>query len=174
MELLVVMVRTPTSRIASNSCLSGSSVRHNRGFTLVELLVVFAIAALLIGLAPAAFDRMRESSQYRNTLRTLLTDLRGARYRAVHEGAETRFHIHLGERTYGVDGQPKREFPESLQIRFIVANNELSSGQDGAIRFLPEGGATGGSVDIVRPSGSGVRLRVDWLSGRVEQEPITP
>ena len=55
-----------------------------------------------------------------------------------------------------------------------MANNELSSGQDGAIRFLPEGGATGGSVDIVRPSGSGVRLRVDWLSGRVEQEPITP
>ena len=31
--------------------------------------------------------------------------------------------------------------------------------------FLPEGGATGGSVDILRPAGSGARLQVDWLSG---------
>ena len=49
-------------------------------------------------------------------------------------------------------------------------------GADGglSIRFLPRGGASGGSVDIVRPSGSGVRLRVDWFTGRVEQEAIAP
>ena len=33
-------------------------------------------------------------------------------------------------------------------------------------------GASGGSVDLIRPSGAGVRMRVDWFSGRVEQEPI--
>ena len=32
---------------------------------------------------------------------------------------------------------------------------------------------TGGSIDILRPSGGGVRLRVDWLFGRVEQEGVT-
>ena len=149
-------------------------MRSERGFTLVELLVVFAISALLIGLVPVAFDRMRESAQYRNTLRSMLTDMRGARYRAVSEGTETRFKVNLEQRTFGVDGQPMREFPEPLQVRLIVANSELANGQEGAIRFLPDGGATGGSVDVVRASGNGVRLRVDWLSGRVTQEPLPP
>lgn len=149
-------------------------MRSERGFTLVELLVVFAITALLIGLVPVAFDRMRESAQYRNTLRTILTDMRSARYRAVSEGAETRFRVNLNQRTYGIDGQPAREFPESLQVRLIVADSEMVNTQEGSIRFLSDGGATGGSVDIVRGSGTGVRLRVDWLSGKVTQEPLSP
>ncbi|HET7867879.1 MAG TPA: prepilin-type N-terminal cleavage/methylation domain-containing protein, partial [Burkholderiaceae bacterium] len=62
-----------------------------RGFTLVELLVVFAIAALLIALVPIAFDRLRESAQYRQTLRSILTDMRTARTRAMAEGSEVRF-----------------------------------------------------------------------------------
>ena len=149
-------------------------MRSERGFTLVELLVVFAITALLIGLVPVAFDRMRESAQYRNTLRAMLTDMRSARYRAVTEGEETRFKVNLEQRTYGIDGQPLREFPESLQVRLIVAGSEMSDRNEGSIRFLSDGGATGGSVDIVRGSGVGVRLRVDWLSGKVTQEPVSP
>ena len=60
-------------------------MRSQRGFTLVELLVVFAIMALLVGLVPVAFERLRESAEYRNTLRTMLSNMRGARYRAVSE-----------------------------------------------------------------------------------------
>ena len=149
-------------------------MRGQRGFTLVELLVVFAIMALLVGLVPVAFERLRESAEYRNTLRTMLSDMRGARYRAVSEGVETRFKVNLGQRIYGVDGQPMHTFSGPLQVRLIVAGNEMVGGQEGAIRFLPDGGATGGSVDVVRGSGAGVRLRVDWLSGRVTQEPLPP
>ena len=145
-----------------------------RGFTLVELLVVLAIMALLIGLVPVAFERMRESAQYRSTLRAMLTEMRGARYRAVAEGVETRFKVNLTERSYGVEGQPLHHFAEPLEVRLVVAGNEMRDGQEGAIRFLPDGGATGGSVDVVRSSGTGVRLRVDWLSGRVTQEPLIP
>ena len=54
-------------------------MQRERGFTLIELLVVFGIMALLIGLAPVAFDRMRDSAQYRDTVRTMLSQMRGAR-----------------------------------------------------------------------------------------------
>jgi general secretion pathway protein H len=149
-------------------------VRHQRGFTLVELLVVFAIMALLMGLVPVAFERLRESAEYRNTLRTMLAEMRGARARAMTEGVDTRFKVNLAQRSYGVDGQAMHTFSEPLQVRLTVAGTEMAAGQEGAIRFLSDGGATGGSVDVVRGSGAGVRLRVDWLSGRVTQEPLPP
>ncbi len=142
-----------------------------RGFTLVELLVAFAIAALLVGLAPIAFERMRESAQYRDTVRGVLADLRLARHRALAEGRPVRFVIDLRARRFGL-GEPQREVPSSVQVRATVAGSELTDNAVAAIRFLPDGGATGGSIDIARPSGDGVRLRVDWLFGRVEQEAL--
>lgn len=171
---LAVKVKTP---ICATRASGGAAARQRRdegGFTLVELLVVFALVALVMGLVPVAFDRLRESAQYRDTLRTMLSDIRQARHRAVAEGVEVRFRVDLERRTFGVDGRPARSLPEALKLRATVATVEVSQSGGAAIRFLPDGGATGGSIDIVRPSGSGMRLKVDWLSGKVSQTPLAP
>jgi general secretion pathway protein H len=62
--------------------------------------------------------------------------------------------------------------PEPLRLRTTVADIELNADQTAAIRFLPSGGATGGTVEILRPGGAGVRLTVDWLSGGVTQSAV--
>ena len=147
----------------------GARRRRAAGFTLVELLVVFALLALIVGLVPIAFNRLNESAQYRDTVRAVLTDLRAARQSAQSQGVETRFDVDLKARTFGVEGGARHQVPEPLTFGAVMA----ADGQL-AIRFLPRGGASGGSVDLIRPSGSGVRLRVDWFSGRVEQEAINP
>lgn len=147
-------------------------MRAQRGFTLLELLVVFAIVALLTALVPIAYDRLRESSQYRDAVRGVLSELRQARYRAVAEGREVHFTVNLAEGTYGAEGRPPRPLPQPLRIRTTVADIELQAGQAAGIRFLPSGGATGGTVEILRPGGAGVRLTVDWLSGAVVQAPL--
>jgi general secretion pathway protein H len=146
-------------------------MRRERGFTLIELLVVFGILALIIGLAPVAFDRMRESSQYRDTVRTMLSQMRSARHRAVTEGQEVRFFVNLRQRSYGIDGNASRALPDSLTVRTVVAGIDLT-GEEAFIRFLPTGGSTGGSVEVQRAPGVGTRLRVDWLSGRVTIEAL--
>jgi general secretion pathway protein H len=147
-------------------------VRTQRGFTLIELLVVFAMVALLAGLVPLAYERLRESAQYRDAVRGVLSDMRQARYRALSEGREVRFQVDLVNRTYGVEGRPFKSLPQPLSLRTTVADIELNANQTAGIRFLPGGGATGGTIEIVRPSGAGARLTVDWLSGAVNQSPV--
>lgn len=147
------------------------------GFTLVELLVVFAIGALLIGLTPVAFERLRESAQYKDTVRTFMTDLRVARQQAVSQGRDVRFQVNTSTRTYGLADRPPHQLPKPLQMTatFAVIENETTvTGTTAGIKFLSSGGSTGGSIDLKRPSGAGVRLKVDWLSGRVAQETIPP
>jgi general secretion pathway protein H len=147
-------------------------VRVQRGFTLIELLVVFAMVALLAGLVPLAYERLRESAQYRDAVRAMLSDMRQARYRALSEGREVRFRVDLANRSYGVEGRPSKSLPQPLRLRTTVADIELNAERSAAIRFLPSGGATGGTVEILRPGGAGVRLTVDWLSGAVTQSPV--
>ena len=167
-------VRVKTATSVTNSSPAGSiRARGRHGFTLIELLVVMALLALVVALVPPSFERMRESMQYRDTLRRVLSDLRTARQQALAQGRDARFTIDLPVRQFGVDGRPANSLPETLQVRFISAQIELSAQQKVSIRFHPQGGATGGSVELIRPSGAGTRITVDWLSGAITQSALS-
>lgn len=144
-----------------------------RGFTLIELVVVLAIAGMLLAIAPMALQRYREATDYRDTLRTMAAGLAEARNSAVGGGRVTAFSVDLAARQYGVEGRPARELPDSLVVRATVAETDLANNV-ARIRFFPGGNATGGSIEIVRASGTGARLRTDWLDGRVTIEGLLP
>lgn len=144
-------------------------MKHERGFTLIELLVVFAIAALIIAVVPLSIEKLRESAQYRETLRGLLSDLRTARAQSIEQGKATRFVLDLRGRSFYIDGTAPQAVPSELTLRATVAAQESNAQGISSILFLPAGGASGGTVDLIRSSGAGVRLKVDWLTGRVEQ-----
>ena len=141
-----------------------------RGFTLIELLVVMAIAGLMLALVPVAYNKARESTQYTAALRTIIGEIRQARQKAVAQGAPAVFFVDLVQRQYGLAGVTSHALPEELQVKVTVGSNQMQPGQLAAIEFLPEGGASGGSIEVIRPNGAGTRIRVDWLSGMVTQE----
>lgn len=145
----------------------------HRGFTLIELMVVFAIMALVVAMAPVAYDKLKSGVEYRGTVRTMMTQLRAARFNAVSQGVPERFTVDLKTRTYGTE-RNNQEIPESVELRTTVADREFVPGSVASIVFLASGGSTGGSIEILRSTGAGTRLRVDWLSGRVTQEPLLP
>jgi general secretion pathway protein H len=148
-------------------------VARERGFTLIELMVVFAIMALVMAVAPVAYDRMSSATQYRETVRGIMSGMRAARQAAMLSGRDALFAVDLDRRVYGVEGSAPHAIPEAILVQATVAASEVRDGRF-VIRFLPSGGASGGSIDVSRSSGGGVRLRVDWFSGRVEQEALQP
>ena len=151
------------------------------GFTLLELMVAFAIAALLVGVTTPAGLRFYDTMQYRSAVGDLQAAAVNARYRAITSGRavdllvapdDARFIVlpaePESERDFDLDSA--RKLAGDLAIEMISAEVLSPRAGVGAIRFYPDGSATGGSITVLRPSGAGVRLRVDWLLGRVSQE----
>jgi Tfp pilus assembly protein FimT len=62
-----------------------------RGFSLLQLLAVLAIASFVMLIAMPPFRELQESLRRDAAARRLLTDLRGTRSRAVTTGWQTRF-----------------------------------------------------------------------------------
>lgn len=179
------MVKTPTfaTSLESVAVRRLSSLRgpgvFPKGFTLLELLVVLAIGAVLVALVPPAFERLREISQYRDTVRAVVVDLRQARHLAQAFGQPVLFTINLADRQFGIVGRPFKSIPASLEIKTTVGTAVADAPLavaigDPTIVFTPEGGSTGGSIELVRPSGDGLRIKVDWLFGQITQEPRSP
>jgi general secretion pathway protein H len=169
------MVKTPTSVISPDPQDRLQRAQSNgglRGFTLIELLVVLAIGSMLVALVPSAFDRLRDVSQYRDTVRAIVVDLKQARQQALVYGRAVDFRVDLSDRQFGVVGRPFKALPTSLEVKTTVGSDGgPDNTQHASIVFLPEGGSSGGTIELVRRSGAGVRIRVDWLSGEVTQTP---
>lgn len=152
--------------------------RQHKGFTLIELMVALALGALLAGLATPMAMRMYESMQYREAVRGLGAAASGARYRAITSGlamdlmvepTTTRYAVVAAETPFSET--ETKNVGDDLRIQMVSARELTSSPGIGVIRFYPDGSSTGGSITLWRPGGDGMRLRVDWLLGRVTQEP---
>ena len=140
----------------------------NPGFTLVELMAAMAIVAMLLALAVPASVRFYDSIQYRQAVRDVVTLLSSARYAAVNTGRAQDVVINPATRELRFGGRRTR-LPGDLGL-VVHSARELNREREGVIRFYPEGGSSGGGVDIERPGSDGVRISVDWLVGRVSQE----
>lgn len=67
-----------------------STARAATGFTLVELMVTLAVAAILVAVALPSFQRMTANNTITNTYYDLMAAVRNARSEAVSRGAPIR------------------------------------------------------------------------------------
>ena len=59
-----------------------------------------------------------------------------------------------------------RRLPESITV-IVRTAREVNRDNKGVIRFYPEGGASGGDIELERPGADAVRVSVDWLMGGI-------
>jgi general secretion pathway protein H len=138
------------------------------GFTLIELLAAITIVGLVLTAAVPASVRLYQSMQYRGAVMDTISLLASARYRAINTGRPQDVVINPGARELRLNSMVQR-LPEGVNV-VVHSAGELNREDSGVIRFYPQGGSSGGGVDIEIPRRNGVRIEVDWLLGRVSQE----
>lgn len=138
------------------------------GFTMVELLVAIAIVGLLMAVTVPGSMRFYQSIQYRQAVRDVLTTLGQARHQAMDKGQAQNvgFDAERGQIQFYDEVV---QLPKGFEMTVTTAS-EVNQQNLGVIRFYPEGGSTGGDIDVTSPRGRGVRISVDWLMGSVSQE----
>ena len=141
---------------------TGSS---QQGFTLLELLVALAIAAIVVGVSAPAMQRFYTSSQYHGAVNDVVAALTNARYSAIQVGDAIDVLINPETRQITL-GEKVNKLPDAIQLE-VLGSSELNRDGAGVVRFYPDGGSSGGYVKLAHENGMSVEVQVDWLLGRV-------
>ena len=138
--------------------------KSGAGFTLVEMLIVMVIMALVLGLVAGSLTRSVSGAEMRTAARKVAASLRYTRTQAILQKSEQVFLVNAEAKTYQAPGRKEVSLPEEMDVLLTTARSELLSDNAGGIRFFPDGGSTGGHVDLIF-KGREYRVNVAWLTG---------
>jgi general secretion pathway protein H len=137
------------------------------GFTLLELTVVLALMALLMGLVLPSLLRILHRENQRAAMRGLTTTLRVARSEAATTGRRVRLFLNLKTGHYQMEGSNRRGDLAGLSLtgaRLVWQNMEKT---EGYIAFYGDGSSSGGQLVIVEPTGRRNLLAVKPITGKI-------
>jgi len=156
---------------ALSSALRPPPYALSHGFTLLELLVVLAIAALLLAVTPPLITSALPGVELKASARRVAAGLRLAREEAIRSGSDIAFTLDVEERRFEVDGGFRNgTLPDGLKLKLEAAETEMLNDHRGAVRFFPDGSSTGGRV-ILAHDDRGFQVGVQWLTGRIRMAP---
>ncbi|MEO0436639.1 MAG: GspH/FimT family pseudopilin [Pseudomonadota bacterium] len=138
-----------------------------RGFSLIEVLVAIAIVGVVMAVAVPSSVQLYEGMQRREAVRTTMEFLNSARERALATGTYQDVMVKPASNQIW-NFRKRTTLSDAVRLQ-VHGAAELNFDQTGVIRFYPDGSSSGGGVDLARADGSGTRVTVDWLIGRVEQ-----
>lgn len=149
-------------------------IRHTRrdqvrGFTLVELMVVLVIIALVMGLVATSMSRSISGAEARTASRKLVASLRYTRARAIIDKKEQVFEVNTENRSYQAPGRKQITLPKGVDVTITTARSEMTSEDIAGIRFFPDGGSTGGHIELTVNERE-YRVNVAWLTGEAQLE----
>ena len=114
-----------------------------RGFTLVELMVTIAVAAILLGIALPSFQTVSRNNAVRATTNDLITSINSARQQSMSMRSVAR----VVPATGGWDAGWSLEFEDAAageDVTFEPRRGVGISSTSGGLEFLARGGLQGG------------------------------
>jgi len=163
----------------------------NKGFSLIELVIVLTILALSVALVTSSMSNLARTIELKAAAKKVSGILRYYRSEAVNKGSvyqvlfdpESRAvkvqSISLTEPADETEADQKKEgegaktlygLPEGVQMKELDFPSTEYPCDLPAVEFYPNGGSNGGSVLINSPERKGYKIKVDFLTGMVEIE----
>lgn len=140
---------------------------RQRGFTLLEILVVMALMGLMYALVPPLISTSGSTTELRAAARQLAAGLRKARGHAVVSHRDATLTVDVERHRFQVTGDAREyALPGTAALSVYTAKSEAVEEKVAAIRFFPDGSSTGGAIGIAN-GGAKFRVDVDWLTGNV-------
>jgi len=137
----------------------------DKGFTLLELLIVITIFACMSTLVGVNLHG-RESTDLGSVARTLMTDLRYVRSRAMVNNLDTELIFDVSANTYASrQAKIDRSLPETMTLRLTFDRRDIA-GTRGRIVFYPDGSSSGGEIRLSM-DGRMMEVATSWLNGYV-------
>ena len=143
--------------------------RSDRGFTIIEMMIVLAIVAMAMTIAPAivsglAGGRLRAASD------ELIAQLRDARGQAMRRNAPTELMFDLAKRSYSSPGEAGLHvLPAVVDAVDVTPAALVQPGRIAHIRFLADGTADQARISLRHGTSTNV-IAIDWLTGRVRHD----
>ena len=145
---------------------------RNRGFTLIEIMVVLAIIALMLALVTPRLGHSIDHGRIKSATRQLAAGLKLARIEAINSRKETTLVLDTEHRTYKLDGVKKElSLPKAAGLLLTTAQSEQLDEHTGAIRFFSDGSSTGGQIKLSMQDRFKYLIDVNWLTGKVTVTP---
>jgi len=131
-----------------------------------------AIAASVVAVSMPVMGRLYDSMQYRDSVRSVVSAAKAARFGSISSGevVDLILNPRTGEVMIGVKLQST--LVESISMEVISAREVNTDDGLAVIRFYPNGSSTGGDIKLEHKSGRGLRIKIDWLFGRLSQLPL--
>ncbi|MGH8108775.1 MAG: type II secretion system protein XpsH [Arenimonas sp.] len=144
-----------------------TSMRSARGFSLLEIVVVVGLISVLVTFAAYALNKQRPGQQLRSSAKELAAELRFTKSQAMMTGQAQVFQINANTREWTGPKNHSGVLPKSLEIIATTAKREQPDDGIAAIKFFPDGAATGGRI-VLQHDKAKWQVDVKWLTGEVK------
>lgn len=146
------------------------------GFTLLELLVVLAIAGLLVSIVPPVVSAVVPGVKLKVAARELAVTLRDTRNRAITRNAALDVTFEFEPPRYIAASGDPHLLPSGVQMTILdgdarsseqpIASLDIGPDEKYSLRFYPDGSSSGATVRIGKRD-THYLVDVGWLMGRV-------
>jgi len=127
---------------------------------------VVGLISVLMALAAFTLNKQLPGQKLKSSAKELAAELRFTKSQAMATGKAQTFQINARTREWTGPKNHSGELPGSLEIIATTAKREQPEDGVAAIKFFPDGAATGGRI-VLQHEKAKWQIDVKWLTGEV-------
>jgi len=132
-------------------------------------MAVILLLAIALTAVTFSFSKSLHSAKIQAASRDLVAALRYTRGQAIVKGKQQVLMLNLDDNSYTAPGKSAVKLPKDMSLRLTTAEQEVTGGNSGGIRFFGDGSSTGGHISVLLGQREW-RINVAWLTGDIALE----